>query len=143
ELEFYETNTGAENKDNNDLIVDPGAYEVSTGTVTVYVRIETPGACYSVYPIDLTVVPSPTLDNSSITMKVCEDGSGNNTGNFDIINDGVPRIIPTPGNYDIGVYSSQQDAEAGGQNTIPNPYNGSDGEIVFVRIEDPNLGCYS
>src|SRR5699024_10992838 len=86
EIEFYHTNAGAENKDSNDLIADPDAYEVtSTGTTTIYVRIEGEWECYSVLSVDLTVVPSPTLDNSSITMKVCEDGSGNNTGDFDII----------------------------------------------------------
>src|SRR5699024_5652519 len=143
DLEFYETNTGAENKDNNDLIIDPDAYEVaSTGTITIYVRIESEGECYSVFPIDLTVEPSPTLEKSSITMKVCEDGSGNNTGDFDIINDGVPQIVLNPSDYTIGVYDSESDAEDA-QNTVSNPYKGTDGEIVYVRVEDPNLGCFS
>src|SRR5690625_5032025 len=144
ELVFYETQNGADNEDSSEEIDIDDAYFVATGSDSVWVRIISPGDCYAVLEIELTVNPLPELTNTNITILACEDGSGNGEGVFNLPDQIDAAITDLTNGYSITYYNDLNDAEQGDQqDAIANPgnYTGEDDEVIYIRVEDPNTGC--
>ncbi|MDG2431738.1 T9SS type B sorting domain-containing protein, partial [Flavobacterium sp.] len=71
---YYSTLAGAENELANSKIVNPTTYKIFLGTTTIYVRINSPTACYAVAVLKLTVVAKPIITIAD-TVPICANTS--------------------------------------------------------------------
>ncbi|AUC74251.1 choice-of-anchor L domain-containing protein [Olleya sp. Bg11-27] len=133
----------------NDLnpIADPANY-LGSGIYpeTIYVRIEDIGFgsqnCADTGSFILDI--SSPLINQAPDLKVCDDASNDGFELFDL--ESQTTIIlgsQFPTNFIVTYHNSFLDADTG-NNPLVSPYNGSNGEFVFVRLETRgNSSCYS
>ncbi len=101
---------------------------------TLFVRVETDAGCFLTSELYLTVLPLPLVADT--TLHVCDDGTG--TGTFDLTN--ANATIDVDGGNTI-TYHSTLAAAGAGNPTLVSPMVGSDGQVVYARIEDAN-GCF-
>ena len=71
---YYSTLAGAENELANSKIVNPTTYKILLGTTTIYVRINSPTACYAIAFLKLTVVAKPIITIAD-TVPICANTS--------------------------------------------------------------------
>ncbi|WP_443667533.1 Ig-like domain-containing protein, partial [Flavobacterium terrisoli] len=116
---------------------------------TLYVRaVDVNTGCWSVLPIELNVNPSPIAPFNLDDIVVCDDD--NNPQNaitgidLTIQTPVVLALQPAGGSYTVTYYTSQAAAELGLAPIIPaTNYIGSNGETIWVRVEDDVTGCYN
>ncbi|RAJ18256.1 choice-of-anchor L domain-containing protein, partial [Olleya aquimaris] len=126
-------------------ILDPVNY-VGSGTYPqlIYVRIEDAlsETCSDISSFNLDVIIS--VINPASNMEVCDDPSNDGFELFDLESQTL-SILGTqlPSDYTVTYHNSFADADTD-SNALISPYNGSNNEYIFVRIEsvlDPS--CYS
>ncbi|TYC10686.1 PKD domain-containing protein, partial [Bizionia gelidisalsuginis] len=103
------------------------------------VEIVFSGSCQASDTVTVEFLPGPTIDNVN-DLTECNDGNG--AVIFDLTeNDSEALGTQDPTQFSITYYNSQADADAG-TNPILDPanYSGTDGEPVFIRIEDATSG---
>src|SRR5699024_4559926 len=134
----------------------------------IYARVESGAAgnnCYIIVPFELEVIPAPVLNPAGdpFGYTLCEDTS---TGEaelplediayflYDFLNGDPAELIDLlstdpslsqstdPADYEISYYHSEAEAEDG-ENPIAPGYAAADGESIFVRVENPETGCYN
>ncbi|WP_189343032.1 T9SS type B sorting domain-containing protein, partial [Winogradskyella epiphytica] len=142
EVTFHDSqddaNTGA-----NSL---PSTYTNTTANQqTIYVRVEDPTYpdCYGTTTFDLIVHALPTAIDPS-PLEVCDDGTPDGLTQMDLSLKNGEITGGNPG-YAVRYYETLAEAEAGSDaNALPTLYtNTSNGQIIFVRVEDTNTGCYT
>ncbi|MBU2928992.1 T9SS type B sorting domain-containing protein [Winogradskyella psychrotolerans] len=116
-------------------------YIYTNTTETLYTRVEfSTTHCYTVYPFQLTINPLPVV-NTPDNLVVCDD-------DFDgyVFVDLLQQNSAVLGNqntndFTVSYYNSSTNAI---ENTNPlnSNYNTTNGDIIFVRIENNNTGCY-
>ncbi|WP_299229197.1 T9SS type B sorting domain-containing protein [uncultured Psychroserpens sp.] len=136
---YYNSQTDA-NTNNNPLPIN---YTYLTNSDTIYIRLEnaTTG-CWTTYNYNLIVNPLP-IANAPATFLACDDS----------LNDGVENIDLTLQNSQVlGMQSdllfnvSYHIDETSANNNVtalPNMYTASNGQVIYVRIENNTTGCYS
>jgi len=103
------------------------------------VEIVFSGSCQATDTVIVEFLPGPTIDNV-IDLTECNDGVG--AVIFDLTeNDTEALGSQDATQFSITYYNSQADADAG-TNPILDPVNyiGTDGELIYVRIEDAISG---
>lgn len=137
-VSYYETLAEAETGTNP--IVGP--YSNTSNPQTIFAQLSNNGTgCISIATFDLVVNPLPLLIDPT-PLEVCDDN----------VPDGITQIDLTlkddeirGGNpdYAISYYETLADAQAE-INQLPIPYtNLFNNQVIFVRGEDINTGCYS
>ncbi|WP_405569008.1 T9SS type B sorting domain-containing protein, partial [Winogradskyella sp. Asnod2-B02-A] len=123
--------------------VDPitGFYtNISNPQTIVAVLTNTLTNCTSEVTFDLIVNPLPTVIAPS-ALEVCDDGTPDGLTEMDL---SIKNTEITGNNpiYAVSYYEFLVDAEDE-MNPLPTLYtNTSNGQIIFVRVEDTNTGCY-
>nr|WP_262902589.1 choice-of-anchor L domain-containing protein [Winogradskyella sp. SM1960] len=132
-----------DNADNNVGIL-PASYTNSTANLeTIYARVEDPlhPTCYSTTSFDLIVNSLPEVIAPS-ALEVCDDGTPDGLTEMDLSLKSTEITGNNPG-YSVSYYATLADAE-GEANPLPTLYtNTSNGQIIYVRVEDINTGCYA
>lgn len=117
---------------NTGEITNPVAYLSSGGTVYVRVSLD---ECFSIAELELTVNANPIVQDSVLSM--CSDTA---TAIFDLTS-AQSAISVTPG-ISFTYYENAVDANAGNNNSIPDPTLFSSGNMtVYVRVQSST--CYS
>ncbi|MFM7018305.1 T9SS type B sorting domain-containing protein [Flavobacterium sp.] len=150
---YFTTQPGAITNDPSVKINNPLAY--SSGTGTVWVRVENIHGCYTVGQINLLV--SATQVNAATfhrNFTLCDDAvvgistdtDGTTLFDFSSVTNDINLILPPPSsNYTIKYYANNADAlaqvnainPASYRNTVPNQ------QQIYVRIDSNNFqGCY-
>lgn len=129
-LQFYSTQNGAENAYPDDLVSSSDAY-VLTGTVTLYVRVETAEGCSDYVPFTVELLPG--IDVVDASLSLCDsDQDGQETFDLtqaesDILN-GVSGVTLS--------YFETQASAISNTNAIADPTAFSGGNnIVYVRAD--------
>ncbi|MFP9100937.1 hypothetical protein ACLI09_17990, partial [Flavobacterium sp. RHBU_24] len=146
---FYLTRPDAENGLNP--ITNTGSYQNEVAqTQTLYVvATNTVTGCRSeVLPITLVVAPAP-LSVSVDDLTQCDDtddDGGDNHMVFDLTQQDAAietQLGAAAGTLTIHYFTDPGYADEGMPRiTVPQSYNGTDGEEIWVRVEDPATGCY-
>ncbi|MDX9790830.1 MAG: T9SS type B sorting domain-containing protein [Candidatus Kapabacteria bacterium] len=106
---------------------------------TIYVEAENIYGCLWSTSFEIVVNPLPVVITPSDLIS-CSDGINVGIALFDLtllnaeVTGGVSGMI-------VSYYSSQSDADLE-TNPLSLPYLGSDGEEVFIRVENGSTGCY-
>jgi len=136
-VSYYETEADAE-AGTNALI---GLYTNTSNPQTIYVQLEnTNTGCIEVGSFNLDVNPLPTYVVPT-PLEVCDDNVPDGITDIDLTlkNNEISGNNP---NYSMSYYTSQANADTA-TSALTMPYTGTDGEIVFVRVQDINTGCYA
>jgi gliding motility-associated-like protein len=148
-ISYHETFTDAD--ENTNVIADPAHYyNLFAFSQTLYVRAEDPIThCYTVMPFTISVDPSPIAPVNVPDIELCDQDSNpynastiiNLTQNTSNIQGQQP---PATSGYTIEYYTSKLLADAGTAPIIPaTSFVGSDGQTIWVRVENNLTGCYN
>ena len=125
--------------------IDPDApYTNATAfQQTIYVRIENDiTGCSATTSFDLVVNPLP-VPAAPTPLVGCSDGVNNSQSVFDLTVKNN-EITGAQAGFTVSYYNTLADAQSEtGAIDPPNAYTGQDGEIVYVRMENADTGCYS
>ncbi|MEM6699108.1 MAG: hypothetical protein AAF599_11970, partial [Bacteroidota bacterium] len=130
---------------NPDVSALPSPYTASSGTI-IFARVVDVNGCVAVPGIELVIDPAPIAD--PVNLFACNLGNG--TANFDLslANDAADPNGDGDGDDSDGddgncvMYYSSLAAAQGGGTPVNSPYNGTDGETLFIRVEN-QTGCAS
>src|SRR5690625_3544390 len=139
DFEFYESEQGAENADEGELIDASQPFETNQQQTTIWVRVANEIGCYAIKQIDLEINYNPELEVDELTLMSCVGDS------FDLIEEIIPELVSNPEDYNFEFYSDEISAEEGNpDNQIENPeeYSPSGEETVYVRIQEEGSDCY-
>ncbi|WP_321265347.1 choice-of-anchor L domain-containing protein, partial [Psychroserpens sp.] len=120
----------------------PNLYTNTITPQTIYVNITngTTG-CTSVGTFDLIVNPLPAFVVPT-PLEVCDDGTPDGITSIDLTLKNFEITGGNP-NYSVSYHIDQVDAEANA-NPLAIPYtNLFNGQVVWVRVQDINTGCYN
>ena len=126
-------------------ITDPANYVGNeTYPEVIHVRIEdvASGTCSDVDTFNLDVIIS--VLNQVPDMEVCDDLSNDGVEMFNLeLQTATVLGTQLASEYTVTYHNSFADADSG-VNALTSPYNGSNGEYIFVRIESLiNSDCYT
>lgn len=147
-ISFHETLTDAELF--GTTIPNPSFYtNINPFHQTIYVRgADNITGCSVIIPIELEVNPSP-IAVSMPSIVVCDsDTNTQNSMTLIDLTQQTPTILeaqPLPAlSYLVTYFTSQSSAEAGLSPIVPaNNYIGSDGEIIWYRVELGTTHCFA
>jgi gliding motility-associated-like protein len=107
---------------------------------TIYIRLENAlTSCANTGTFELIVNPLPQYVVPT-DLEVCDDNVPDGITDIDLTIKNTEISGNNP-NYSVTYYGTQIDAD-NATNPLAIPYTGANGEIVFVRIQDINTGCY-
>ncbi|WCO02430.1 T9SS type B sorting domain-containing protein [Psychroserpens ponticola] len=136
-VSYYETLSDAEG------LLNPivGLYSnTSNPQMIYYALVSTTTNCVATGSFELVVNPLPSIVVPT-ALEVCDDGVPDGLTSIDLTIKNQ-EIAPNP-NYSVSYYLTQMDADLA-LNPLPIPYtNIVNGQIVFVRVQDINTGCYA
>jgi gliding motility-associated-like protein len=125
--------------------IDPDVPHANTpsGMQTIYVRIENDiTGCSATTSFDLIVNPLP-VPVAPEPLAACSDGVNNSQAVFDLTVKNN-EILGAQAGFTVSYYNTLADAQnETGAIDPPNAYTGQQGEIVYVRMENADTGCYS
>ena len=139
-ITYYETQAAAIAQ--TPQIITPNAYQNTSNPQTIWINIaDNTTLCNSVGSFLIRVNPLPLVVAPPVNNQ-CSNGSSNQA----IFNLSVNNPIVT--GAQSGVVVTYYNTLADAQNEVvpslsPTSYLGTDGEIVFIRVENVATGCYS
>ncbi|WP_230935006.1 choice-of-anchor L domain-containing protein, partial [Psychroserpens luteolus] len=138
-ISYHESQIDAEGGANP--ILNASFYSNTNTPQTIYVNItNTSTGCSNVGSFDLIVNPLPALVNPT-PLEVCDDGTPDGITSIDLTLKNT-EITDNNANYSVSYHLTQADADAN-VSPLSIPYtNLVNGQIVFVRVQDINTGCY-
>ncbi|WP_233586666.1 T9SS type B sorting domain-containing protein, partial [Formosa maritima] len=123
-------------------MLNAGDLITSTQTIYVYAETGTTPNCFAENSFDVTINPMPTIVPPT-PFVVCDDTVIDGVTEMDLtVKDN--EISGGNTNYIVTYYNSLTAAQAGMPEVMPSSsaYIGTDGEVVYVRVEDSNTGCF-
>ncbi|MDP2161055.1 MAG: hypothetical protein Q8K02_11270, partial [Flavobacterium sp.] len=119
----------------------PNAFANTTpGEQTIFVTAENTFGCTTTTQFNVVVNPLPTV-TAPDPLFVCSEGSNTETGlfNLSIRN---PQITGGLTGFTVSYHLTLNDAiqEIG---ALPIPYDGFNGQVVYVRVENNDTGCFT
>ncbi|SHI76804.1 T9SS type B sorting domain-containing protein [Flavobacterium haoranii] len=132
-VKYYEFLSDAQ----NDINALPNIYY--SNSKTIYYRITNSNNCYSIAPLDLIVNTLPTLLNTTITLRQCDDDTDTLA---DFILSEANDLITSDSNVNFSYHLSYTGAV--NNNAIitnSNQHHAANGSSVWVRVEN-QFGCY-
>jgi gliding motility-associated-like protein len=118
-------------------------YTYTTINDTIYIRLEnaTTG-CWTTYNFDLMINPLPVA-NTPTTFLACDDASNDGSESIDLTLQNS-QVLGTQSDtqFSVSYYNDEASANTS-SNSLPSDYVASNGEIIFVRIENNTTGCYA
>lgn len=144
QIQYYETQSGANSADNDQIITSPENYAVQAGaTKTVFLRIGS-GTCYQVVALQLETYVVPQA-RDIVDLNSCDNSAG--FFNIDLAQNNANIIgNQNPANIDISYYLTLDDAQ-NDLNEITDPSNfhiqDLGCETIYARVENSNQEqCY-
>ncbi|WP_430412440.1 choice-of-anchor L domain-containing protein [Kordia sp.] len=121
----------------------PDIYTYATNPETIFIRAENDDTgCYFVSDIDVLINPNP-IANPVSDMEACIDDNGNFTQVFNLSQQTSTVLgAQNPGVFAVSYHVSIEDAQ-NNVSPLPNLYSAFDEQIIYIRVENTNTGCYS
>ncbi|WP_298427297.1 choice-of-anchor L domain-containing protein [uncultured Kordia sp.] len=138
-LSYYNTATEADSE-TNPL---PEIYMYTSNPETIFIRAQNDDTgCYFVTDIAIAINPNP-IANPVSNMEACIDDNGNFTQVFNLSQQTATILgAQNPGLFAVSYHISIEDAQ-NDVSPLPNLYSAFDDQIIHVRVENTNTGCYA
>ncbi|WP_282031475.1 T9SS type B sorting domain-containing protein [Winogradskyella eximia] len=138
-LSYFATHSNAE------INIDPldPNYTYQTINDTLYVRITDPNTgCYVIHDFILQVNPLP-IANQPNAIESCDDDSNDGLANFNLESQtNMVLGMQNSNDFTVTYHLNITDAEIN-ENPIFSDHVGFNGQLIHVRIEDNETGCFS
>lgn len=126
--------------------INPVGSPYNTSGETLIIRVEDSDAandgflgCREISEVELVVLATPAL-GVPIDLETC---SANTTAEFMLTdNDTVILNGANPTEVTLTYHNTLADADTG-TGALTSPYTGSNGEVIYVRLENNTTGCYN
>jgi len=138
-LSYFETYNNAENN-TSPLATN---YTFQSINDNIFIRVEDPNTgCFYVYDFILQVNPLP-IANQPNDIEACDDDSNDGLASFDLELQ-TNTVLGTQNSNDFTVtyHLNTENAESG-DNAIGPLYTGLNEQLIIVRIENNETGCFS
>ena len=138
-ITYYENEGDAE--DGVNFIINPQSYSNtnSPNEQEIYVRLESEYGCYSTDSFNIIVNPRPVIDTTLDVLPSCEEAPG--VAIFDL-SERTDDVTFAASGYNVSYYQTQTEAETGVGTPLPTIFT-SPSQVIWVRVEDVQTGCYS
>ena len=141
-ITFHETMENAE--DGTFAILYPYS-NLASGIIWIRAK-DNNSDCYSVAPLQLIVNPVPVVPASGVIPDLVEcDTNADRIKRVNLQAHAEPYLLPqpVPGTYDITYYLTEAEADSGTTGAIVpiTNYLATDGQTIWVRIENAASGC--
>lgn len=150
---YFTTQAGAEA--NDALVKIPNPIIYTSGSGTVWVRVENVNGCFRVGQINLTVTVTQvnaatfhryfTLCDDAVS-GISTDTDGTSVFDFSSVTNDINAILPIPStNYTIKYYANNTDALSQTNAINPSAYRNTtiNQQLIYVRIDSNNYqGCF-
>lgn len=136
---FYYTEEGATSGELGDIITDIQNFPV-TGTITIWVKVQSAEGCFIIVPLTLIVETGP--DTNAAEQRFC-NFQGENTHVFDLTDSENDLVPSDPAALTFEYYLDEAMTQ---QITDPENFtNTSNPQIIYVKVFDPleEEGCIS
>jgi gliding motility-associated-like protein len=148
-VSFHETLTDAQA--NGTTIPDPSQYtNINPYVQVLYVRAEDNLThCVSIMTIELNIDPSPIAPVALSNIIECDDDTAPQSGStlVDLTQQSAAVLAQQPaGSYTVSYYNNQaaaQSASGAGEIIPDTAYFGTDGQTIWVRVENNTTHCYN
>lgn len=139
---YFETSVLAQNGDPADQLISPYT-NTTPNTQTVYARLQAgDGSCFDIVELDLIVNPAPEIANPISDYNICDAG-GDGIENIDLT-EMDSEVLDGLSGMTVTYYTSFNNADSGTSHIDPaTSYPASDGDEIFVRVENDDTGCYT
>ncbi|RSK39353.1 T9SS type B sorting domain-containing protein [Mangrovimonas spongiae] len=112
----------------------------------IYVRVEGENGCFKVITVNLEISTTALPDDFLVTLEVCDTGE-EGIEEFNLLNaeQDVLDVFPDTQNLSVHFYETLEDAQLELNEinaTVPYTNQNLFSEVLYVRIEDDNGGCY-
>jgi len=138
EFSYYSNAIDAESESNP---LDTN-YVYQSNFDTIFARAAfTTTHCYAIYEFNLNVNPSPTVNHLNDLVACDDDFDG--LLDFDLtLQDNDILGLLNPSQYTISYFNTEDDAN-GNTSFVDTDYIAFDGEVIYVRLENNNTGCFT
>ncbi len=118
-------------------------YNYTTNTDKIFIRIENPiKGCWTTYDFNLIVNPLP-IANSPKSFLACDDASNDGKVLIDLALQNS-QVLGTQNEDDHSItYHPNETSANYGTNAFALNHEATNGDIIFVRIENNRTGCYA
>lgn len=136
-ISYHRTEEGAKNNSGSISGLAQGI-----GTENYYVRIENNIGCYTIKPFQLLLIAPPVAGKPS-DLSECAISFNGTTGSFNFLRQNASVLNGAPENvYTISYHISLENAQLG-TNPLPSGYQGTDGQTIYVRMENKtDINCF-
>ena len=137
-ISYHNIVTDAENNENT-LNTNYGYINDST---VVFIRLENPSTgCWTTYNFDLIINPLP-IANMPSTLLACDDSTNNGQESI-MLTQQNSQVLGTQSStlFTVTYYDNEIDANTEA-NSLPDDHLATNGDIIFVRLENIETGCY-
>ncbi|MFT5846567.1 choice-of-anchor L domain-containing protein [Psychroserpens sp.] len=127
--------------ENNENVLNTN-YTYVADTTTIFIRLENPTTgCWNTYNFDLIINLLP-IANIPSTFLVCDDIANDGQESIDLtLQNNMVLGVQSSVMFTVTYYDNEIDANAN-TNSLPDTYVATSGEIIFVRLENNETGCY-
>lgn len=133
--DYYPTLIDAQNENPATRIANPMAY-VITNPTSVFVVVKNVFGCKEIAEIQLQIVPGPVVQDYNGSYCSATIGGAVLLDLGTLTN----QIVTNPANYQVRYYANLADANAGNNNTLPNPFIFAITTTIYIRVDAQN-GC--
>ncbi|MDP5078725.1 MAG: PKD domain-containing protein, partial [Nonlabens sp.] len=130
---------------NSAAITTPGAFQNTTATQTIFVRVTnlTDSDCYTTGSFDVIVRELPQI-GTGMDLTECDDSPIDQSATFDLsVNDAALLNGQVSTAFTVSYHDSASSAEAG-TNTLNSTATAlRDGDTIYARITDNATGCFN
>lgn len=121
----------------------PDIYSFISNPQTIYIRAQnTTTGCHIVADIDITINPNP-IANQPNNLEECIGDNNNTTQLFNFAQQNATILGgQNPAIFSVSYHTSIEDAQ-NGVSDLPLTYGAFDEQIIYVRVENINTGCYA
>lgn len=117
-------------------------YTYTANSHIIYVRVNNPvTGCFISKPVTLQINPNPIAQTPPNLIDCDDDYDGFLIFDLSQNNSAILGTL-NPSDFNITFYSSEEDA-ANGSNRLNPMYNATNGETIYVRLQNIATGCYS
>ncbi|WP_323789827.1 choice-of-anchor L domain-containing protein [Psychroserpens sp.] len=128
---------------NNNVNPLPTNYTYLTDSDTIYIRLQyAVTGCWTTYNFDLIVNPLP-IAYAPTTFLACDDLSNDGIESIDLTLQNA-QVLGTQSSTLFSVSYHLDEASANADtNIFPDSYEATNGQVIYVRIENNSTGCYN
>ncbi len=135
-INYYETEADAESQTN---ILEP-FYDNISNPVTLYVRVANATGCHDIKPVNIEVLPAPTVTTPT-NFVICDDDQDA----FSVLDltSKISEIVSDTNGLNISFFPTEEDANNTTNEIVDSSNFNTQTTTVITKVENQTTGCYA